>query len=480
MVTELFTILVKSFSIYSLGFVLANFRKTPIKKEINFGLEHSLVGLLALIFISWSSYLIFNNALLNIQYYFYIFLTIVLLIRFKNFILKQYLQLFVIVSILFFIVNFFELNTSTNDSIAYFYTEGLNFKNKQFSLLIDFRSIPLIIISGYFDIININYVAIIPGLVNTLGLLSINSYLKKNNFFLQNDIFSKIFRFILLFTPVLIFHLFYLNVHFLFGILLTFILFQHYLLEEFDHILYFLALSIFLILRLESLMIFLISSFFLSKKQLVKNTIVLKQVIFSNIFMFLTWFEIFSNESTNTRGIGQVPESLYTIIIYHSIFFVCYYLFIYKLNKETIYLILQGLFVLGVSFMLLITNEIQTILGMLSPSGIWSIVPIYFIFYIFYLVKQNTNYYRVLFIPVIWVFFAFIQTPQLFDGLGYYLTDYIFGFLNENYGVHNNNVSICRDFTKSSACQRTFIQIFIPIYYFSQYDLLTRNKYNTL
>ena len=235
MVTELFTILVKSFSIYSLGFVLANFRKTPIKKEINFGLEHSLVGLLALIFISWSSYLIFNNALLNIQYYFYIFLTIVLLIRFKNFILKQYLQLFVIVSILFFIVNFFELNTSTNDSIAYFYTEGLNFKNKQFSLLIDFRSIPLIIISGYFDITNINYVAIIPGLVNTLGLLSINSYLKKNNFFLQNDIFSKMFRFILLFTPVLIFHLFYLNVHFLFGILLTFILFQHYLSEEFDN-----------------------------------------------------------------------------------------------------------------------------------------------------------------------------------------------------------------------------------------------------
>ena len=476
MIIELFTILLKTFSIYSLGFLLANLTKIPTKKEIKFGLEHSFSGLLALIFISWSSYLIFNNALLNFQYYLYIFFTIFLLTRFKSSILKQYLQLFVIVSTLFFIVNFFELNTSTNDSIAYFLTEGLDFKNKQFSLLLDFRSIPLIIISRYFDIININYVAIVPGLVNTLGLISIHSYLKMNKFYLQNDIFSTIFRFILLFSPVLIFHFFYLNVHFLFGILLTFILLHQSQNNEFNSIAYVIALSVFFILRYEALLLFLLFSFFFSKDKLHKNRIIFKNIIISNIILSITWIEIFSNASTNTRGIGQVPESFISILIYQFVFFVIYYILIYKLDNIYIYRTLQIIFVLLVGLFLYLIGEHMTIFNMFNPSGIWSITPLIFVVVIFYNILKD--FYNVITLSMlfIWLLFALVQTPQLFSGLDNFITDQIYYFLDNFFGTHTNNESICRDYKKSSACQRTVIHILIPMYYFSQYDLLMRNK----
>ena len=55
------------------------------------------------------------------------------------------MKVFIASSILFFVVQYFELNTTTNDSLAYFLTEGLDSRVNQFSLLLDFRSIPLII-----------------------------------------------------------------------------------------------------------------------------------------------------------------------------------------------------------------------------------------------------------------------------------------------------------------------------------------------
>ena len=75
----------------------------------------------------------------------------------------------------------------------------------------------------------------------------------------------------LILTPVLIFQFFYLNVHFLFGLLLTFILLYQSQRNEFNSIVYVIALSVFFILRYEALMLFLLFSFFFSKDILYKN-----------------------------------------------------------------------------------------------------------------------------------------------------------------------------------------------------------------
>ena len=72
----------------------------------------------------------------------------------------------------------------------------------------------------------------------------------------------------------------------------------------------------------------------------------------------------------------------------------------------------------------------------------------------------------------IWIFISFVQTPQLFSGLDNLITDQIYYFLDSFFGTHTNNESICRDFAKSSSCQRTVIQVLIPMYFFSQYNLI--------
>ena len=145
----------------------------------------------------------------------------------------------------------------------------------------------------------------------------------------------------LILTPVLIFQFFYLNVHFLFGLLLTFILLYQSQRNEFNSIVYVIALSVLFILRYEALMLFLLFSFFFSKDILYKNQKIFKNIFISNIILSITWVEIFSNTSTNTRGIGQVPESFISILIYQFVFFVVYYFLIYKLDNVYIYRALE-------------------------------------------------------------------------------------------------------------------------------------------
>ena len=226
------------------------------------------------------------------------------------------------------------------------------------------------------------------------------------------------------------------------------------------------TLSVFFILRFEALMLYLLFSFFFCKDKLYKNQIIIKNIIISNILLSITWVEIFSNTSTNTRGIGHVPESFISILIYQSVFFIVYYLLIYKLENVYIYRTLQIIFVLLVGFLFYLIGEHMTILNMFNPSGIWSITPVVFVVVTFYNIFKDFYNVKTLAMFIIWILFAVVQTPQLFSGLDYFITDQIYHFLNDFFGTHTNNESICRDYAKSSACQRTVIHILIPMYYF--------------
>ena len=469
---EYFFLTAKAFTIFSLGFGVSAVSNLKKKKEPTFTINHIFVGVLGLVLISWIMYLLFNNSFLNLQFYIYLILTFVILIKYKSKIYLEYIKVFIASSILFFVVQYFELNTTTNDSLAYFLTDGLDSRVNQFSLLLDFRSIPLIILSGYFDIINITYTSYIPGFINLFGILSLNSYLRQCNFSISNNILNRVFRFILILTPVLIFQFFYLNVHFLFGLLLTFILLQQSQDDEFNSIIHVIALSVFFMLRYEGLMLFLLFSFFFSKDKLYKNQTILKNIVISNIFLSITWVEIFSNTSTNTRGIGQVPESFVSILIYQFLFFVIYYLLIYKLDNVYIYKTLQIIFVLLIGLLLYLIGDHMTILNMFNPSGIWSITPLIFVVVIFYNILKDFYNVKTLAMLFVWIFISFVQTPQLFSGLDNLITDQIYYFLDSFFGTHTNNESICRDFAKSSSCQRTVIQVLIPMYFFSQYNLI--------
>ncbi len=476
MIIEYFFLTAKALTIYSLGFGIAAVSDLKKKKEPTFIINNIFIGLLGLVLISWIMYLLFNNSLLNVQFFLYLTLTFLILFKYKSKIYLEYLKVLIVSSILFFIVQYFELNTTTNDSLAYFLTEGLDSRVNQFSLLLDFRSIPLIILSGYFDIINMTNTSYIPGFINLFGILSLNSYLRHNNIFISNNILNRVFRFMLILTPVLIFQFFYLNVHFLFGLLLTFILLYQSQNNKFNSIVYVIALSVFFILRYEALILFLLFSFFFSKDKLYKNQTIFKNIIISNIIMSITWVEIFSNTSTNTRGIGQVPESFMSILIYQFVFFVIYYLLIYKLDNIHIYRTLQIIFVLLVGLFLYLIGDHMTLLNMFNPSGIWSITPLIFVLVIFYNISKDFYNVKTLAMLFIWIFISFVQTPQLFNGLDNMITDQIYYFLDNFFGTHTNYESICRDFAKSSFCQRSVIQVLIPMYFYTQYNLVKNHN----
>ena len=476
MIIDYFFLTAKALTIYSLGFGLSAVSDLKKKKEPTFTTDHIFVGVFGLVLISWTMYLLFNNSFLNVQFFLYLILTFSILFRYRSKIYREYLKIFIASSILFFIVQYFELNTTTNDSLAYFLTEGLDSRVNQFSLLLDFRSIPLIILSGYFDIINMTNISYIPGFINLFGILSLNSYLKQCNFFISNNILSRVFRFMLILTPVLIFQFFYLNIHILFGLLLTFILLYQSQKNEFNSVVYVIALSVFFILRYEALMLFLLFSFFFCKDNLYKNRTIFKNIFISNIILSITWIEIFSNISTNTRGIGQVPESFISILIYQSVFFVIYYLLIYKLGNVYIYRTLQIIFVLLVGLLLYLIGDHMTILNMFSPSGIWSITPLIFVVIILHNILKDFYNVTTVAMLFIWILISLVQTPQLFSGLDNLITDQIYYFLDNFFGTHTNNESICRDFAKSSSCQRTVIQVLIPMYFYTQYNLVKNHN----
>ena len=469
---EYFFLTAKALTIYSLGFGISAVSDLKKKKEPTFTIIHIFVGVLGLVLISWIMYLLFNNSFLNVQFFLYLILTFLILFKYKSKVYLEYSKVFIVSSILFFVVQYFELNTTTNDSLAYFLTEGLDSRVNQFSLLLDFRSIPLIILSGYFDIINMSNTSYIPGLINLFGILSLNSYLKQCNFFISNNILNRVFRFMLILTPVLIFQFFYLNVHIFFGLLLTFILLYQSQKNEFNSVVYVIALSVFFILRYEALMLFLLFSFFFCKDNLYKNQTIFKNIFISNIILSLTWVEIFSNTSTNTRGIGQVPESFVSILIYQFVFFVIYYLLVYKLDNIYTYRTLQIIFVLLVGLFLYLIGDHMTILSMFNPSGIWSITPLIFVVIILRNIFKDLYNVKTVAMLFIWIFISLVQTPQLFSGLDYLITDQIYYFLDNFFGTHTINESICRDYAKSSSCQRTVIQVLIPMYFFSQYNLI--------
>ena len=472
MMIEYFFLIAKALTIYSLGFGISAVSDLKKKKEPTFTIIHIFVGVLGLVLISWIMYLLFNNSFLNVQFFLYLILTFLILFKYKSKVYLEYSKVFIVSSILFFVVQYFELNTTTNDSLAYFLTEGLDSRVNQFSLLLDFRSIPLIILSGYFDIINMSNTSYIPGLINLFGILSLNSYLKQCNFFISNNILNRVFRFMLILTPVLIFQFFYLNVHIFFGLLLTFILLYQSQKNEFNSVVYVIALSVFFILRYEALMLFLLFSFFFCKDNLYKNQTIFKNIFISNIILSLTWVEIFSNTSTNTRGIGQVPESFVSILIYQFVFFVIYYLLVYKLDNIYTYRTLQIIFVLLVGLFLYLIGDHMTILSMFNPSGIWSITPLIFVVIILRNIFKDLYNVKTVAMLFIWIFISLVQTPQLFSGLDYLITDQIYYFLDNFFGTHTINESICRDYAKSSSCQRTVIQVLIPMYFFSQYNLI--------
>jgi hypothetical protein len=159
-------------------------------------------------------------------------------------------------------------------------------------------------------------------------------------------------------------------------------------------------------------------------------------------------------------------------LIYQSAFFVIYYLLIYKLENIYIYRTLQIIFVLLVGLLLYLIGDHMTILNMFNPSGIWSITPLIFLGIIFFNIFKNFYNVKILAMLFIWIFISLVQTPQLFSGLDNLITDQIYYFLDNFFGSHTINESICRDYAKSSSCQRTVIQVLIPMYYFSQYNLL--------
>ena len=184
---EYFFLTAKALTIYSLGFGISSVSDLKKKKEPSFTINHIFVGVLGLVLISWIMYLLFDNSFLNLQFFLYLILTFIILFKYKSKIYLEYLKVFIASSILFFVVQYFELNTTTNDSLAYFLTEGLDSRVNQFSLLLDFRSIPLIILSGYFDIINMTNTSYIPAFINLFGVLSLNSYLRQYNIFISNN-----------------------------------------------------------------------------------------------------------------------------------------------------------------------------------------------------------------------------------------------------------------------------------------------------
>ena len=114
----------------------------------------------------------------------------------------------------------------------------------------------------------------------------------------------------------------------------------------------------------------------------------------------------------------------------------------------------------------------MTILSMFNPSGIWSITPLIFVVIILRNIFKDLYNVKTVAMLFIWIFISLVQTPQLFSGLDYLITDQIYYFLDNFFGTHTINESICRDYAKSSSCQRTVIQVLIPMYFFSQYNLI--------
>ena len=122
-------------------------------------------------------------------------------------------------------------------------------------------------------------------------------------------------------------------------------------------------------------------------------------------------------------------------------------------------------------FLYLIRDH-MTILSMFNPSGIWSITPLIFVVIILRNIFKDLYNVKTVAMLFIWIFISLVQTPQLFSGLDYLITDQIYYFLDNFFGTHTINESICRDYAKSSSCQRTVIQVLIPMYFFSQYNLI--------
>ena len=114
----------------------------------------------------------------------------------------------------------------------------------------------------------------------------------------------------------------------------------------------------------------------------------------------------------------------------------------------------------------------MTLLNMFNPTGIWSITPLIFVIIVLQNILKDFHNVKTLAMLFIWIFISLVQTPQLFSGLDNLITDQIYFFLDNFFGTHTNNESICRDYAKSSACQRTVIQVLIPMYFFSQYNLI--------
>jgi len=124
-----------------------------------------------------------------------------------------------------------------------------------------------------------------------------------------------------------------------------------------------------------------------------------------------------------------------------------------------------------VALLLYLIGDHITIFNMFNPSGIWSITPLIFVVIILQNIFKNFYNVKIVAMLFIWIFISFVQTPQLFSGLGNLITDQIYYFLDSFFGTHTINESICRDYAKSSSCQRTVIQVLIPMYFYTQYNL---------
>ena len=107
---EYFFLTAKALTIYSLGFGISAASDLKKKKEPTFTIDHIFVGLLGIVLISWIMYLLFNNSYLNVQFFLYLILTFSIMFKYKSKIYLEYLKIFIASSILFFVVQYFDLN----------------------------------------------------------------------------------------------------------------------------------------------------------------------------------------------------------------------------------------------------------------------------------------------------------------------------------------------------------------------------------
>ena len=113
---------------------------------------------------------------------------------------------------------------------------------------------------------------------------------------------------------------------------------------------------------------------------------------------------------------------------------------------------------------------------MFNPSGIWSITSLIFVVIVLHNIFKDFYNVKIVAMLFIWIFISLVQTPQLFSGLDNLITDQIYYFLDNFFGTHTNYESICKDYAKSSSCQRTVIQVLILMYFFAQYNLRKGNN----